>query len=115
MNLVNHTRSTEESLMSPEEAREHLRKDRSRRKFRVEGTRAGNSRFVTLKTAERIRDRLGGAIVNYRPFQPSKHRAAARMLGHCPVCRVRAGSPCRVGLSSIIRKPHAKRVKKGKA
>lgn len=71
-----HGQASLEAAMSQAEARAYATAQRvGARKFRVEGSRAGNSRFVYKPTAERLQVKYGGQVVNYRPRQRRLRRA----------------------------------------
>lgn len=78
-----------------------------RRRWRLEGTLAGNSRLVTRALAERLRSRYGGGIVQVFELRPLCERQALA-LPECPVCTVAAGEPCISKLGNP-RRPHARR------
>lgn len=52
-----------------------------RRRWRVEGSRAGNSGLTTRPAAERLRARLGGALVEVVPSETAHKRAAKAAAG----------------------------------
>lgn len=92
---------------------EELRARRTRpiyRRFRVEGSRAGNSRLLRRDGAEEARRRYGGTIVEVYPRQTREEKAAsvARDMPACPRCKVPSGEPC-IAASGNIREPHARR------
>ncbi len=99
--VFGHNVATEESLMTAEQAREYAL-GLGQRKFRVEGTLAGNSRFLYKPTAERIQRRVGGTIVDYRPAPPRKRLPA---IGICAKCNAQDGQPCKTTFGKK-RKPH---------
>ena len=98
----------QEAALQVDEAREHARSIGRWRRWRLEGTAAGNSRFVGRATAERLQRRYGGKVVHYQPpRREPKVEAAARELGECPRCKASPGQPCRS--FSGRRMPHAGR------
>jgi len=69
------------------------------RRFRVEGSRGGNSFLVGKKRAESIQAKMGGRVVDVVGKAPPKVRTtkaeeAAAFLPACPSCGVAAGKPC---------------------
>jgi hypothetical protein len=80
------------------------------RRFRVEKSRAGNSRLVSLRVAHEMKDKYGGEIVEL-----IEHAAIqlGRSMKKCKQCDAKAGAPCKSGAGNL-RKPHSKRAyKKG--
>ena len=75
-----------------------------RRRFRVEGTAAGNSRLLTKSKAKETRNRHGGHIAEVIPFTPLAVRQAAD-LPDCKHCKVEAGKPCKSNTDKV-RVPH---------
>lgn len=69
-----HAAAAMEASMSAAEARARA-KELGRRKYRLEGTPAGNSRFVYRETALRLQLRYGGKVVNYRPGKRPARRS----------------------------------------
>lgn len=57
--IIDRNTAVREAMASSEECRE-LARTTHRRKFRLEGAAAGNSRLVYLVTAQRLQRRLGG-------------------------------------------------------
>lgn len=106
--LEDYSAAAQEAVMEAEEVRRYASSGRvGARKYRLEGSVAGNSKLVYKRTAEKLRAMYGGTIVNMRPRQPSKYIEAARELGPCPRCKMPAGVACRAG--SGRRAPHAGR------
>lgn len=84
-----------------------------KRRFRVEGSRAGNSRLVGEETAKVIRSKHGGQVVELIPpaksiVRKSVYEVAAEDLGDCPRCKASADAPC-VWPDGSRRYPHKKR------
>ena len=100
-----------EAMATHEELRAHykeaLRLRMMRRRFRVEGTRAGNSYLLTKTSAIETRARHGGKIAEVIPFTSLPERQAAT-LPACPRCKVEKGKPC-VSSSKKVRAPHQAR------
>lgn len=110
--VVDQAQAATEAAMSPDEARLYQVHRRGGRKFRLEGTAAGNSRFVCRETALRLQAKYGGRIVNYRPGRDrsrSVYEAAAAELGPCPRCEAPARAACMTVLGRP-RHPHRARV-----
>ena len=78
-----------------------------RRRFRVEGSRAGNSRLVTQTTAKRYKGEYGGKIVEVVPLVSLAERQAKDLPG-CEFCKAAAGEPCK-SKTGKLRVPHAGR------
>jgi hypothetical protein len=76
----------------------------NRKRWRVEGSRGGNSRLLMHHTAQAARAKYGGAVVEVIPFKPLAERQAAGM-PTCPRCKAEAGKPC-TSKSDAITKPH---------
>lgn len=84
------------------------------RRYRVEGSRAGNSRLVTFGTAVNLQKAYGGEIVELiekRGTKEDTKRCDSRHLelGDCPVCFRPAGQPCERP-SGERRAPHTARL-----
>lgn len=76
----------------------------TRRRWRVEGTRAGNSRLLTHTSAINCCVAYGGKVVNVIPFTPLAERQAAK-LPDCPRCHAANGKPCKSSLGRVVT-PH---------
>jgi hypothetical protein len=104
-----------EAMASPEACRD-LARENGARKFRLEGTPGGNSRLLCLTTAQRLQQKLGGRIINYRPrpdLPPLEQAAKDAALPPCPLCGATPGTACRrVGWRGpgARRRPHAVRL-----
>jgi len=80
------------------------------RRFRVEKSRAGNSRLISARLADEMKGRYGGEII-----EMIEHVALelGRDMRKCKQCDAKAGAPCVAG-SGNLRRPHSKRTfKKG--
>jgi hypothetical protein len=67
------------------------------RRFRVEGTGAGNSFLMGKKRAEATQRKYGGRVVDaigIKPKGTSKREEQAAALPACPTCGAAAGLPC---------------------
>ena len=78
-----------------------------RRRWRVEGSQAGNSRLLTRPKAIETKARYGGQVCQVIPMVPLENRLSANM-PKCPFCKVAKGKPCETR-SGKISKPHLKR------
>lgn len=93
-----------------------------RKRFRVEGSAAGNSMLLSKIEARRTQSRYGGEIVELLPEMPSLdrlHQDAAAGLPPCPKCHAAADHPCvkAGGRRSTYQKPtlpHRARVREAK-
>lgn len=88
------------------------------RRWRVEGGAAGNSRFLTKKTAEATLKKYGGELVELfapppRVTKEQQRREAAKTAPPCETCDALAGEPCRHGASRHyqVRDMHKARVR----
>jgi hypothetical protein len=79
----------------------------TRRRWRTEGSRAGNSRLLTLTKARDARAKYGGRVVEVIPFTSLAIRQAAG-LKVCPHCKASAGEPCKSSSGATVT-PHLKR------
>ena len=90
-------------------------------RFRVEGSRAGSSRFLEKVAARSAASRYGGQVVEliqsrtaYRNANGIRRQSpkseAASSLGDCSLCGVKAGTPCETP-QGLRRYPHC--VRKG--
>ena len=84
------------------------------RRFRVEGSRAGNSKLVCERDAIGMRIQYGGEVVELVPSaralaRKSVYEVAAEDLGECPRCKAPDGKPCTWPTGGAPRYPHAKR------
>lgn len=79
----------------------------TRKRWRLEGTRAGNSRLLMLETANLSRARYGGKVVEVIPFTPLAVRQAAK-LPECPHCKAEKAKPCKSSNGKIVT-PHLRR------
>ena len=79
----------------------------TRRRWRVEGTHAGNSRLLTELKAKDTRAKYGGAVHEVIPFTPIEVRQA-KDLPACPYCEAAKGEPCQSSEGNTVA-PHAKR------
>lgn len=105
--MTDRERSIWESTASRSEIAAHYANSNTPRRYRLEGTAAGNSRMVTKALAERLRIRYGGGIVQIFEMRPLVERQALGLIV-CPVCEATAGEPC-VSKLGNLRKPHAVR------
>jgi len=102
-----------ESQWTEEEAQawaSSLKRATSRR-FRLEGSLAGNSRLVSETQVHQLKTRFGGEIVELilrREPRLSKRRQAAIGLGVCPHCHALSDAPC-LRPDQTVCAPHAKR------
>jgi hypothetical protein len=76
----------------------------NRKRWRVEGSRAGNSRLLMNHTAVATCARYGGKVVEVIPMIPLAERQAAKM-PTCPRCEAPAGKPCKSRNAKVV-KPH---------
>ncbi len=112
--MIDHNAATREATAAAEECHE-LARETGGRKFRLEGTPAGNSRLLYLATTFSLRARFGGRVVNYRPrpeLPPLEQAAKDGELPPCPLCGAPAGWACRPRawrLGRRRRRPHAVR------
>jgi hypothetical protein len=86
-------------------------KSRTSRRFRLEKSRAGNSRLVSAWKAGELKSKYGGEVVELIPRPPprmSPKRKAALKLGPCPKCNASAKEPCKRPSGDICY-PHRKR------
>jgi hypothetical protein len=92
----------EEAIAQPHKKLANTNKWPSRR-FRVEGSRAGNSYLLTKKRAESMQRQMGGVVVELIHERPKEAKAprvskneerAIGMLA-CPRCSAEADKPCR--------------------
>jgi hypothetical protein len=84
-----------------------------RRRFRVEGSSAGNSRMLRETAAWNMQQLYGGKVVELIPPSSSVERktvyeVAAMNLGECSWCKAAAGAPC-VFPDGSPRHPHGHR------
>jgi hypothetical protein len=113
--VIDHSTATREVAAAPDQCRDVAR-ETGARKFRLEGTPAGNSRLLYLATAQRLQVRFGGRIVNYRPrpeLAPLEEAAKDAGLPSCPLCGAAPAAACRqVGprIRRRRRRPHAARL-----
>lgn len=87
------------------------------RRYRLEGSRAGNSRLVSLKSAEKLKAEFGGEVVELIPPRSTRPRIkrldwAATGFDWCPVCGAAENTACVTTEKGRRRKPHAKRPRK---
>lgn len=118
-----HSRQLQESTWTKEEALAWARKVRASGRswpgwrFRVEGSRAGNSRLLGKKAAEQTQAKYGGVLVEVIPTptaagEPKRtvNQSLADELGACPSCQAPARHPC-LTPKGKSRKPHGSRIK----
>lgn len=91
-----------------------------RRRWRVEGTSAGNSKLLTEERAIKVQRRTGGKVVLVIPTPTelglapmTANQALAVGLPTCSVCQREAGEPCRTPKGKS-RKPHSDRIEASK-
>ena len=109
---MTYTKATLEASMGTAEAKKYASTTNvGRRKYRLEGSRAGNSRFLYLPTAERMKRAYGGTIVDHRPAKPPAYLVESTKLPDCPSCGAHKGRPCKFVGSGKSRRPHASRKK----
>lgn len=83
------------------------------RRWRVEGSRAGNSRLLHKKTADHTRLKYGGSVVELIPAPPPPNYADSDLYpavhkGACPRCKAPIGAPCFTDKKKP-RRPHSAR------
>jgi len=83
---------------------EYANKWPNRKRWRVEGSRGGNSRMLMKDTATAACARYGGKVVEVIPSIPLAERQAAKMPA-CPRCEAVAGKPCQSRNAKVV-KPH---------
>ena len=71
-----------------------------KRRFRVEGSSAGNSRLLDEYRAQRTKDMYGGEIVELIPSSGMRR---------CGYCRAKRHAPCQSSTGKFLTKPHAGR------
>lgn len=121
MPLIRHNQRMLEAMMTPPEAAAYAEEwcavksgRRFARRWRLEGTKVGNSHLVTRAKGLELRGAYGGELVELVPPPARrftlKERAAADKLPFCPVCAAERGKPCRARKGGGIRQPHKKRM-----
>lgn len=82
------------------------------RRYRLEGSRAGNSRLVTLWHVKALKAEYGGEIVELIPPKGppalSANQERAVGLDACPHCGVEPNDPCVAPRGAMV-PPHVKR------
>lgn len=114
MSQSNHEQAVIESQMSKPEAEAYATRHRKsfgrfRRRWRVEGTPAGNSRLVTLEVAWKLQARTGGEVVEVVMAGKGGRRSRWLALAGCPVCYANGGNPCVTRDRRTARRPHRAR------
>lgn len=111
-------RATEEAMWTREQAAEWAAKQSKwplMRRFRLEGSRAGNSRLVTKIHGDSLKSQYGGTLVELLdppPPRRSKREEAADGLPACRWCRVLANEPCKTTTDGAKgRMPHSIRLR----
>jgi hypothetical protein len=83
-----------------------------KRRWRLEGSRAGNSRLLRETQAINMKSLYGGTIVELIPAgkggRKTRFEVAAEDMPRCPYCKQRKNRPCKASDGSP-RMPHAKR------
>lgn len=124
MPVTKHSRHLAESTWTKEEALAWARKVKASgrswpgRRFRVDNSRAGTSRLLGRKAAEKTQAKYGGRLVEMIPTPTAagepKHtvnQALAESLGPCPSCQAKPRHPC-LTPKGKSRKPHESRTKR---
>lgn len=86
------------------------------RRFRLEDSRAGNSRLIKEQQARDMMGKYGGTVVELIPpggdtdARLNAYQVASEDMPKCPHCKESKGRPCR-GPQGGQRMPHKKREK----
>lgn len=84
------------------------------RRFRLEGSLAGNSRLVKWNLATEMQRSYGGTVVELIPEKPertkTRYESASTGMSKCPKCKETKGKACRTPHGGQ-RMPHDSRLK----
>jgi len=124
--VARHNAAAAEATISAEDAIAYAKELREqgarwpRRRWRVEGTAAGNSKLLTEERAIAVQRRTGGTVVLIIPTPTelglapmTVNTSLAIGLPTCAVCQQKPGEPCRTPKGKS-RPPHEERVKASK-